>query len=102
MKAKFSKVWLTGMLSALDMHGQDEVVADVVEAEEGEFVEFHTIEQDGKIIPRSDATVEEVLDSAAHDTLEVDAGSLMKLPLERLRQDREQFTVELDRIAKLA
>ena len=100
MKAKFSKVWLTGMLSALDMHGQDEVVADVVEAEEGEFVEFHTIEQDGKIIPRSDATVEEVLDSAAHDTLEVDAGSLMKLPLERLREICDELLISTEGLKK--
>ena len=28
--------------------------------------------------------------------------AFLKLPLERLKQDREQFTVELDRIAKLS
>ena len=38
----------------------------------------------------------------AYRTLRTRIEAFLKLPLERLRQDREQFTVELDRIAKLA
>ena len=38
----------------------------------------------------------------AYRTLRTRIEAFLKLPLERLRQDREQFTVELDRIAKLS
>jgi arsenate reductase len=37
----------------------------------------------------------------AYRTLRTRIEAFLKLPLERLRQDREQFTVELDRIATL-
>ena len=38
----------------------------------------------------------------AYRTLRARIEAFLKLPLDRLRQDREQFTVELDRIAKLS
>ena len=38
----------------------------------------------------------------AYRTLRARIEAFLTLPLERLRQDREQFTVELDRIAKLS
>ena len=102
MKARFLRVWLAGMLSALDMHCQDEVIMDVEENEEG-FAEYHSIEQDGKIIPRSEARETVNPGMSLHDEVlpdTVDAGSLMKLSLGRLQEICEELVIPSEGLKK--